>query len=41
MESTKFDLFYYVSVEKNILEGLGRFGTPFWFRLNSKHTYGF
>ena len=37
----KFELFYDVWVEKNILEGLVKFSTPIWFSSTSNHSYGF
>ena len=41
VDSTKFDLFYDVWVEKNILETLGKLGTQIWFSPNFNHTRGF
>ena len=37
----KFDLFYDVWVEKDILRALRKFGKPIWFWHNSNHCYGF
>ena len=41
VESTKFDLFYDVWVEKTILEALGEFSTRIWISPVSRYTYGF
>ena len=41
VDSTKFDLFYDVWVERSILGGLGDFGTRISFGTYSNHSYGF
>ena len=41
VESTKFDLFYDVCVEKKISEALQMCRTAIWFLTNSNHTVRF